>query len=118
MKTKRQFILCSFVRSFRPELLKNDLKVFFVKYNDPVYVKIEKLDIMIRLTDASNIGPVLAELKEFEQIEKGKNNFSTKIFLCLDIQPKSMLISFENLFEPLAVVRSKLNKQQNVASQL
>lgn len=49
---------------FRPDILKNEMKVFFVKYNDPIYVKLEKLDIMIRLTNATNIAQVLAELKE------------------------------------------------------
>jgi len=49
----------------RNEVLKNEMKVFFVKYNDPIYVKLEKLDIMIRLTNASNISQVLAELKEY-----------------------------------------------------
>ena len=33
----------------RPDVLKNEIKAFFVKYNDPIYVKLEKLDIMIRL---------------------------------------------------------------------
>ena len=41
------------------------MKVFFVKYNDPIYVKLEKLDIMIRLTNNNNIAQVLAELKEY-----------------------------------------------------
>ena len=50
--------------SFRPEILKNEMKVFFVKYNDPIYVKLEKLDIMIRLASEANIAQVLAELKE------------------------------------------------------
>lgn len=49
---------------FRPEILKNEMKVFFVKYNDPIFVKLEKLDIMIRLTNQGNIAQVLAELKE------------------------------------------------------
>jgi vesicle coat complex subunit len=49
---------------FSPDILKNEMKVFFVKYNDPIYVKLEKLDIMIRLTNATNIAQVLAELKE------------------------------------------------------
>ena len=48
----------------RPEILKHEMKVFFVKYNDPIYVKLEKLDIMIRLTNNANIAQVLAELKE------------------------------------------------------
>jgi len=34
------------------------MKVFFVKYNDPIYVKLEKLDIMIRLASHSNIAQV------------------------------------------------------------
>lgn len=49
----------------RPEILKHEMKVFFVKYNDPIYVKLEKLDIMIRLTNQANIAQVLAELKEY-----------------------------------------------------
>lgn len=43
---------------FRPEILKHEMKVFFVKYNDPIYVKLEKLDIMIRLASQANIAQV------------------------------------------------------------
>lgn len=49
----------------RPDILKHEMKVFFVKYNDPIYVKLEKLDIMIRLASQSNIAQVLSELKEY-----------------------------------------------------
>ncbi|KAK6102573.1 Adaptin N terminal region family protein [Brugia pahangi] len=49
----------------RPEILKQEMKVFFVKYNDPIYVKMEKLDIMIRLAQQNNINQVLSELKEY-----------------------------------------------------
>ncbi|XP_074640623.1 AP-1 complex subunit beta-1-like isoform X2 [Tubulanus polymorphus] len=49
----------------RSEILRHEMKVFFVKYNDPIYVKLEKLDIMIRLTSQGNIAQVLAELKEY-----------------------------------------------------
>lgn len=49
----------------KPEILKHEIKVFFVKYNDPIYVKLEKLDIMIRLASEQNIHQVLAELKEY-----------------------------------------------------
>ncbi|XP_014390251.1 PREDICTED: AP-2 complex subunit beta [Myotis brandtii] len=49
----------------RPEILKQEIKVSFVKYNDPIYVKLEKLDIMIRLASQANIAQVLAELKEY-----------------------------------------------------
>jgi len=49
----------------RADILKHEMKVFFVKYNDPIYIKMEKLDIMIRLTNQSNIAQVLSELKEY-----------------------------------------------------
>ena len=52
----------------RADILKNEMKVFFVKYNDPIYVKLEKLDIMIRLANQQNIAQVLAELKEWEVV--------------------------------------------------
>jgi vesicle coat complex subunit len=48
----------------RPDILKHEMKVFFVKYNDPIYVKLEKLDIMIRLASQANVAQVLSELKE------------------------------------------------------
>ena len=49
----------------RPDILRHEMKVFFVKYNDPIYVKLEKLDIMIRLASQANIAQVLSELKEY-----------------------------------------------------
>ncbi|KAI9199673.1 AP-2 complex subunit beta-like protein [Polychytrium aggregatum] len=49
----------------RPDFLKNEMKVFFCKYNDPIYVKLVKLDIMFRLSNDSNIDQVLPELKEY-----------------------------------------------------
>lgn len=48
----------------RPDALSNELRVFFCKYNDPPYVKIEKLDIMIRIAAEKNIDTLLSELKE------------------------------------------------------
>ncbi|CAG8481907.1 10868_t:CDS:10 [Acaulospora morrowiae] len=49
----------------RPEVLRNDIKVFFCKYNDPIYVKLAKLEIMFRLANAVNVDQVLSELKEY-----------------------------------------------------
>lgn len=48
-----------------PSLLAGDVKVFFVSYADPLYVKSEKLDILVRLTDESNASVVLPELLEY-----------------------------------------------------
>ncbi|KDQ07940.1 hypothetical protein BOTBODRAFT_70091 [Botryobasidium botryosum FD-172 SS1] len=49
----------------RPAVLKNDVKVFFCKYNDPIYVKLAKLEIMYRLAREENCKAVLAELEEY-----------------------------------------------------
>jgi len=49
----------------RPSILAHEIKVFFCKYNDPIYVKMEKLEIMIKLTSDKNVDQVLMELKEY-----------------------------------------------------
>jgi len=49
----------------RPAVLKNQVKVFFCKYNDPIYVKLAKLEIIYRLANDSNYQQVLAELAEY-----------------------------------------------------
>lgn len=41
------------------------MRVFFCKYNDPPYVKVEKLDIMVRLATDRNVDVLLSELKEY-----------------------------------------------------
>jgi len=48
----------------RPNLM-NEMKVFFCNYADPLYVKMEKLEIMIMLINEKNIESVLLELKEY-----------------------------------------------------
>ncbi|KAH7882703.1 adaptin N terminal region-domain-containing protein [Phlebopus sp. FC_14] len=49
----------------RPDLLSSEIRVFFCKYNDPLYVKVEKLDIMVRLANDNNVDALLSELKEY-----------------------------------------------------
>ncbi|XAO22694.1 hypothetical protein I312_101467 [Cryptococcus bacillisporus CA1280] len=49
----------------RPAILQNEVKVFFCKYNDPIYVKLAKLEIMYRLAREGNVSEVLAELREY-----------------------------------------------------
>lgn len=47
-----------------PEVLRNDIRVFFCKYNDPIYVKVTKLELIFMLANENNINEVLAELRE------------------------------------------------------
>lgn len=49
----------------RPEVLRNDIRVFFCKYNDPIYVKVTKLELIFMLATKENISVVLAELREY-----------------------------------------------------
>ena len=49
----------------RSDILSNEMRVFFCKYNDPLYVKVEKLDIMVRLSNEHNVDALLSELKEY-----------------------------------------------------
>ncbi|CAG8446030.1 4272_t:CDS:10 [Acaulospora colombiana] len=49
----------------RPDILQNEMRVFFCKYNDPPYVKLEKLEIMIKLATEKNVDQLLSELKEY-----------------------------------------------------
>jgi len=43
------------------------MRVFFCKYNDPPYLKLQKLEIMVRIANDKNIDQLLAELKEYAQ---------------------------------------------------
>ncbi|KAK2957084.1 Adaptor protein complex 1/2 (AP-1/2), beta subunit [Blattamonas nauphoetae] len=48
-----------------PSLLVSEISVFFCKYNDPIYVKMEKLEIIMLLVNEQNVPQVLNELKEY-----------------------------------------------------
>lgn len=71
----------------RPTVLKNDVKVFFCKYNDPIYVKLAKLEIMYRLASEENVREVLAELEEYVAISSWADA-SRSLCLCLGMHRK------------------------------
>ncbi|ORY51611.1 Adaptor protein complex beta subunit [Rhizoclosmatium globosum] len=48
-----------------PQILASEIRVFFTKYNDPLYVKLEKLESIIKLASLETIDQVLLELKEY-----------------------------------------------------
>jgi len=39
--------------------------MFFNNFNDPVYVKLEKIDILVKVSDEKNVDLILAELKDY-----------------------------------------------------
>ncbi|KAJ2644395.1 hypothetical protein GGF44_000651, partial [Coemansia sp. RSA 1694] len=48
-----------------PTILQNQLRAFFCKYDDPIYVKLAKLEVILSLTTEENARVVLAELTEY-----------------------------------------------------
>lgn len=48
-----------------PQVLTKEVRVFFIKYSDPLYLKLEKLEIVIRLANEANSALLLSELKEY-----------------------------------------------------
>ena len=53
----------------RPFLLDKDFKYFYIIYNDPIYIKLEKIDILYRLTDNKNFESIINELKNYALME-------------------------------------------------
>jgi vesicle coat complex subunit len=53
----------------RPYLLDKDFKYFYIQYTDPIYVKLEKIDILYRLTDSKNFESIINELKSYAIME-------------------------------------------------
>jgi vesicle coat complex subunit len=49
----------------QPDILSKEMRVFFCKYNDPPYLKLQKLEIMVRIANDKNVDQLLAELKEY-----------------------------------------------------
>jgi len=49
----------------QPDILSKEMRVFFCKYNDPPYLKMQKLEIMVRIANDKNVDQLLAELKEY-----------------------------------------------------
>lgn len=48
-----------------PNILSRDSNVFFCKYNDPSYVKVEKLEILVNLCNKVNVSLIISELTEY-----------------------------------------------------
>ncbi|RLV94829.1 AP-1 complex subunit beta [Spathaspora sp. JA1] len=49
----------------RKELVQLDVEMFYCRFDDPIYVKDTKLEIIYLLANESNVGSVLSELEEY-----------------------------------------------------
>jgi vesicle coat complex subunit len=49
----------------RPLIFEKDIKMFFCNFTEPIYIKMEKLEIIYKLVSMSNVDLVLNELKDY-----------------------------------------------------
>lgn len=50
-----------------PTIFEKEVRVFFCSFQDPLYIKLAKLDLLVRLADVKNIDTLLSEFKEYSQ---------------------------------------------------
>ena len=56
--------LSLFVQKY-PKVLAKEIRVFFCKYNEPSYIKMEKLDIIVTIASPASVQFILTELNEY-----------------------------------------------------
>lgn len=49
----------------QPQILQQEIRMFVCKYNDPLYVKLEKIAVMVQLATERNIDQILSEFREY-----------------------------------------------------
>jgi AP-1 complex subunit beta-1 len=50
-----------------PSIFEKEVRVFFCNFQDPLYVKLAKLELMVRLADLKNVDQLLNEFKDYAQ---------------------------------------------------
>jgi vesicle coat complex subunit len=78
----------SFICEKYPHILDKNIKVFFIKFNDPYFVKLEKLHMISKLTDNKNFETVLTELVEYTNdvdIEFGRKAMKAIGRICVKV---------------------------------
>ena len=53
----------------RPMLLEKEFKYFYVQYNDPIYIKLEKVDILYKLCNKKNYEMIIQEFTSYALTE-------------------------------------------------
>jgi vesicle coat complex subunit len=81
-------------------LLDKDFKYFFVQYNDPIYVKLEKVDILYKLCDNKNYEVIIKEFTSYALTETNSEliHKSVKYIGCVGYKfEKSLDVCVESL---------------------
>ena len=119
-----------------PDLLSANVKTFYCKYNDPSFVKAEKVDIMIALTTPVNVHEVLSELKEYchdvdgdfarkamQAVGKCAIGFEVSVEFCIKIvleviENKVPFVIQEAVVVVQTIFRRYPNKYESIISQV
>jgi len=48
-----------------PNVFEKNVKMFFCRFSDPIYVKLAKIDVMICVADTTNVDIIISELHEY-----------------------------------------------------
>ena len=48
-----------------PNIFDKEVRVFFCNFQDPLYVKTAKLELLVRLADLKNVDQLLNEFKDY-----------------------------------------------------
>ena len=117
----------------RPMLLDKEFKFFYVQYNDPIYIKLEKVDILYKLCDKKNLENIIKEFTSYaltetnpELIQKSIKyigyigyKFESSLDLCVNCISKIIDNKNEDAIpECLIVSRDLMRKYQGTALNL
>ena len=117
----------------RPMLLDKDFKYFFVQYNDPIYVKLEKVDILYKLCDNKNFEVIIKEFTSYALTETNSElihksvkyigrvgyKFEKRLDIC--VESLSKIIENNNdeaISESIIVARDLMRKYKGRALEL
>lgn len=126
----------SLIAEKRPVVVEEELNHFFCNFSDPFYVKVEKLEIIVKLANERNIDQILHELKDYVsevdidfvrkcikaigrlaiKIEAGADKCVQALWDCL--KQKSNLILQESIIVIKDIFRRYPNKYEGILSEL
>ncbi|EEB05109.1 AP-2 adaptor complex subunit Apl1 [Schizosaccharomyces japonicus yFS275] len=53
------------ILDLNPDIFKQDIHIFYCKYDDPIYIKLEKLSVLVKLADEHNLSDILSEFVDY-----------------------------------------------------
>lgn len=117
----------------QPDLFKDNYKFFFVQYNEPIYLKIEKIQLLYRLCNNNNFENVIKELKIYATTELNNDiikqcvqyigyiglKYEKSVELCVSIFSEFFDSSSEVLLNEVSIVsRDIIRKYKSSSIQL